>query len=131
LALIGGGLIFSNDVLLQRQTQLQLQNFSPSINEKVYAVIKKDGPQTRILTNYPLRFLPGLEQNQITISFKDFERFIQHANDPTIRYLLISGAQLDPRIDEYIKSKISDGSYQVILVDKSWIKSTLLEVLRR
>jgi len=131
IALLAGGYYFSNDMLQKSQTQQQLQNFSPSINEKIYAIVKQYGPQTKILTNYPMRYLPDLEKNQVQISFKDYQRFLQYTVDPEIGFMLVPGGDLDPQIDEYVKSKITDGSYRVILTDKSWVRYTLLEVMKR
>jgi hypothetical protein len=131
VALAAGAYAFSNDRLQNNQMQKELQSYSPAINAKISAIIKQNGPQTKILTNYPVRYLPGFEQNQIQFSFRDYNRFLQFTTDPGIRYMLIPSNMLDAQVEKYVNEKIASGSYRVLLVDKSWVKYTLLEVVNR
>lgn len=130
IAIIVGLLAIPPTKLINQQTQLQKQLFSPSKNEKIYAVIQQDGPDTKILTNYPIRYLPGLENNQVQFGFQNFDTFITWVGDPDIQYLFINNRASDT-IKSYIDEKISEGDYELVFIDKEWVTYKMIRIVNR
>lgn len=116
--------------IVERQTQLQKQIFSPKKNEIIYEIIERDGAGTKILTNYPIRYLPGLEENQIQFGFQNFDTFITWVENPSTKYLLFSNRASD-QIKDYIEKKIEDGDYELVFVDREWVKYTMVRIINR
>jgi hypothetical protein len=113
--------------LKDRQTALQKQLFSPGKNEKIYALIASAGPQTKILTNYPIRFLPGLENNQIYFRFSDYQSFMAWIQYPEIGYILVP-TYADDQIKNYIDQRLTDGTFKLIFEDSEWISYTMIKI---
>lgn len=128
--LLGLNFIASPAKLLERQEYLQKQIFSPTKNQALYDLVARDGPQTRILTNYPMNYLPGLKQYQVHFDFEDYDLFLVNLQDPQVAYILIPNAA-DPKIKEYIDAKIKAGEYQLVFRDKEWKTFTLIKILHK
>lgn len=116
--------------LHERQVSLQKQNFSPKTNEVLYDLIAAENSQTKILTNYPMEFLPGLKNYQVRFDFQDQNIFLSHLENQEIEYLLFSNS-ITPQVREYIDSKVNNGSYELVLVNTQWRKFTLVKILNR
>jgi hypothetical protein len=116
--------------LHERQISLQKQNFSSKTNEALYDLIAAENSQTKILTNYPMEFLPGLKNYQVRFDFQDQDILVSHLKNQEIEYLLFSNS-VTPEIREYIDSKVNDGSFEVVLVNTQWRKFTLVKILDR
>jgi hypothetical protein len=115
--------------LHERQISLQKQNFSSKTNEVLYDLVAENSA-TKILTNYPMEFLPGLKNYQVRFDFQDQNIFLSHLKNPEVEYLLFSNS-VTPEIREYIDSKVNDGSYEVVLVNTQWRKFTLVKIRDR
>ncbi len=129
MALVGLG-IFISPGLYERQISLQKQNFSPEKNQMLYDLVATENSQVKILTNYPMQFLPGLESYQVPFDFGDQDVFLARLQDPQIKYILFPNTTI-PEIRAYIDSRIGDGSYQLVLVNTEWKKFTLVKILNR
>jgi hypothetical protein len=116
--------------LYDRQVFLQKENFSPKTNQALYDLIATENSQTKILTNYPMEFLPGLKNYQVRFDFQDHNVFLSHLENQEVEYLLFSNS-VTPEIRDYIDSKVNDGSYEVVLVNTQWRKFTLVKILNR
>jgi hypothetical protein len=130
LALFGLGFLVSPQKLYQRQIDLQQQIFSPSKNQMLLDLVAENGPQTRIMTNYPMEFIPGLSEYQVRFDFQDYDIFLARIQDPEIQYLLVPNVT-DDRIKEYINARVQAGDYQVLARDKQWKVFTLIKILNR
>ena len=129
-ALIAGNFLLPTSLLHGRQIALQKQILSPTKNEKLYAFFEQVGPDVMILTNYPIRLLPGLENNQISFNFSDYDIFLQKVSDPSIEYMFVPN-KADRQILEYIEQKIANGDYELVFEDNKWITYRLIRILRR
>jgi hypothetical protein len=129
IILVSLGVVISPG-LYDRQVSLQKQNFSPKTNEVLYELVAAENSQTRILTNYPMEYLPGLKNYQVRFDFQDENVFLSHLKNQEIEYLLYSNS-VTPEIRGYIDSKVNDGSYEVVLVNTQWRKFTLIKILNR
>lgn len=125
-----GSFAISPAKLMNQQTQLQKQIFSPSKNEKIYSIIEQSGPDTKILTNYPVRYLPGLENNQIQFGFQNFDSFILWVENPDTQYLLFNNRASD-EIKSYIDERIKEGDYELVFVDKEWVTYKMIRIINR
>jgi len=122
--------IISPQKLHQRQETLQKQIFSSTKNQMLYDLIAENGPETRILTNYPMQYLPGLGAYQVRFNFQDYDIFLANVQNPQIEYILLPNS-VEQRIKDYINSKIDSGDYTVILRDKEWKVFTLIKIVNR
>ena len=130
IALFSLNFFVSPQELAQRQVDLQRQIFSPAKNQMLLDLVAENGPQTRILTNYPMEFIPGLEEYQVRFDFEDYDQFLVRIQDPAIEYLLVPNA-IDDRVKDFINARVDAGDYQVIFKDKQWKVFTLIKMLNR
>ena len=130
LALISLGFLVSPQKLYQKQVDLQSQIFSPNKNQMLLNLVAENGPQTRIMTNYPMEYIPGLSEYQVRFDFQDYDQFLAKVQSPDIEYLLVPNLTND-RIKDYINAKVQSGEYQVIDRDKQWKVFTLIKILNR
>jgi hypothetical protein len=127
LVLFSLSFLVTPQALHQRQIDLQRQIFSPSKNQLLLDLVSQNGPQTRILTNYPMSYIPGLEENQVRFNFQDYDLFLSYLANPEIEYLLVPNG-IDKRIAAYIDDQVNAGNYEVISKDKQWKVFTLLKI---
>jgi hypothetical protein len=130
LALVNLGFLISPQKLYQRQIDLQTQIFSPNKNQMLLDLVAENGPQTRILTNYPMEYIPGLSEYQVRFNFQDYGTFLGKIQNSEVEYLLVPNV-INDRIKDYINAKVEAGEYQVIAKDKQWKMFTLIKILKR
>jgi hypothetical protein len=123
-------LVISPERLEQRQVELQMQIFSPKKNQMLYELVQENGPQTKVLTNYPMAFLPGLEGNQVAFDFDDYGRFLTHLTNPEIEFILLPNAAGD-QVRDHIEQKIESGEFQWLARDQQWKTYTLIRIIDR
>ena len=116
--------------LMERQGRLQRQAFSPQKNKAIYKIVAKEGPQVRILTNYPIDYLPGLEEVKVDFGYRDYNDFLYRLQNPAVEYLLLPRV-IDPRISEYIEQKLTSGEYEVVFENKEWLYYRMIHIVRR
>jgi hypothetical protein len=129
IGLIGVGFIISPK-LHERQVALQKQNFSPKTNEMLYNLIKAENSQTKILTNYPMQYVPGLEPYQVRFDFQDQAVFLDYLENPQIEYILLPNA-VTSGIRKFIDAKIEDGSYKLLATNTQWKKFRLIKIVKK
>jgi hypothetical protein len=129
ITLVGLGFMISPK-LHERQFTLQKQNFSPKTNALLYNLIAAENSQTKILTNYPMQYLPGLERYQVRFDFQDQNIFFGYLENPQIEYILFPNA-VTSEIRDFIDSKIEDGSYKLISTNTQWKKFTLVKIIKK
>ncbi len=120
LALAGVNFFYPASSLVKNQTAFQKQIFNPSLNSQLYEYIGQVGPNIKILTNYPLEFLPGLENIEVNYSFTDFASFDQLRRQPEIDYLLIP-VNVDDAIKAEVTRNLDNGNYKLIFEDDHFI----------
>ncbi len=62
---------FPNELLEAKQIEKQKQIFSEELNSKLYEYFAENQMDGKILTNYPVDYLPGFENSRISFSFDD------------------------------------------------------------
>jgi len=130
LALFSLGFLVTPQKLYQRQVDLQRQIFSPNKNRMLLDLVAENGPQTRIMTNYPMEYIPGLREYQVRFDYQDYNQFLARVQNPKIEYLLVPNVT-NAQIKDYIDDKVQSGKYLVIDRDKQWKVFTLIKILNR
>ena len=130
LALIGVNFIYPAASLKEKQIALQKQIFNPSLNEKLYEYIGKVGSNIKILTNYPVEYLPGLENIEDNYSFNDLASFDQLRNQPDIDYLLIP-VNVNDEIKRDVTQNLENGNYQLIFEDDHFIPYQFIDMKKK
>jgi len=119
LIAIGTGLIISNDVLIQNQEELQKDILLGYINRQLYDYFEEIGHFEPIMTNYPVRFLPGMEDFQIDIdnfsNYNVYHRVID--NHPDVNLMLVFEDRADDVVLEEINESIESGDFELIFKD--------------
>lgn len=127
LILVGLGLYFDQGKIIARQRERQSQIFSPEINQQVYALPFGEAGCTKILTNYPVMYLPGLENNQVNSYFSDFENHQLLIEDPSVCWMLIPNYAEDA-IKKDIQAKVVSGEYTLLFETKEWVPYQLVKI---
>lgn len=122
---------FPNTVLKEKQFTLQSQLFSARKNAMLYDLVEREGTDITIMTNYPMRFLPGFEEVELYDNYKNYDTFIGKLENVQVDYLFVpEDVFIEPRIKDYIDQKTAAGAYELIYEDKSWKYYKLLKVVR-
>ncbi len=119
--LIVWGKLFPDQKLIQRQTELQKQIFAPTLNEKLYGYLEQSGEEKPlILTNYPIAYLPGLENAQLEYWFTDLASFDELTQRPGVNYILMPFNANDD-IQTAVEEHIQNGEYQLVFEDEGYV----------
>lgn len=129
LLVVAGNFIATKQRLIDQQITLQKQIFSPEKNDLIYEIINDNGKDTKILTNYPIRELPGLEDNQVSFWYDDLQTFISSLNDPSIRFILVP-SYANPAISDYIDQMINAKELTLIFRNEQWITYEMYKINR-
>jgi hypothetical protein len=122
------GLKLDDDTLTAKWRDTKSQIFSPSINEQLYALdYSKPGCKT-ILTNYPVAFLPGLEDRQITFLYTDYGMYLKYIADPSICWMLVPGNFALDEVKQDIDAKLANGTYTLIYDEDQWVPYQLIQI---
>jgi hypothetical protein len=81
----------------------------------------------KIITNYPVRFLPGLEEWQINSYFDDYEYYEKLISKDEVCWILVpnySTKEITNEIDE----KLSTGEYQLLFSTDKWVPYRLIKI---
>jgi uncharacterized membrane protein len=120
LVLIGLGFAYPASALKEKQTTQQKQIFNASLNAQLYDYIGQVGKNIKILTSYPVEFLPGLENIEVNYSFNDYASFNQQISQPEINYLLIP-VNVNDEIKQAVTQNLDNGNYRLIFEDDHFI----------
>lgn len=130
LLLAVSGYLFPEERLRNEQIELQKMVFSPSKNQQIYDLIAHEGSDTKILTNYPVSYLPGLENNQIFFAFQDYAKFLSLETDPDVEFIFLSNSA-NEEIKKHIDRKIEEGNFKLLFIDKEWVTYRMIQIVKR
>jgi hypothetical protein len=112
---------FSDSVLIDRQINLQKQLFFPQLNEAIYTAVANSDPGTKILSNYRIELLPGLESTADLYKFPDLTDYLEKLQgDPSIKLVLLS-KDVSPDIVNFVLAQIDNGNYTLITEAGNWL----------
>ena len=113
--------VFSDSALVERQISLQKKLFFPQLNEAIYAAVANSDPGTKILSNYRIELLPGLESNAILYKFPNLADYLDKLQgNPDIRLILLS-KDVSPDIVNFVLAQINDGNYNLLTEAGNWL----------
>lgn len=102
--------------LIQEQASLQKQILNPDMNQKLYDYFASNPSQAKILTNYPVGFLPGFEGREIHFGYNNLKDFEWAINQGDIGFLLVPNYAIE-EVRERIQMGVESGEF-------TWIFST-------
>ena len=85
------------------------------------------GAVNKILTYYPLDFIPGLAEHKIHDKFDTFAIFEAKIQDETVTHILIPKAAA-PEIEAYVEEKIQTGDYELIFENSQWVSYRFIRI---
>lgn len=130
---LAAGLVakFPNEVLSDKQFALQTELFSAKKNAMLYDLVEREGSDITIMTNYPMRFLPGFGDVELYDNYKNYAVFMGKLEANKVDYLFVPEyVFVEPQIVEFIDQQIAAGNYELVFEDKSWKYYKLLKVIR-
>jgi len=130
--LVGVGalsLIFTPERLQERQIEQQKLIFSPNLNGQLYSYFETH-PKARILTSYPVDFLPGLEGLQVNFYYQNYQEFINLMDNTDIGFLLVP-ANADDKIIGYIASEVEASRMEALFENDDYIRYQFVRIVKR
>jgi hypothetical protein len=91
--------------------------FSPSLNRELQRLISDD-PDILILTNYPVEYVLGLENSQISFWYADAQEFERLIQSEKITHLLVPSTAVNAEILDQIEQMVIDGELTFLLQDQ-------------
>ena len=113
--------------LISTWEQAQNNIFSPEINEQLRSLDRSNPECQRILTNYPVDYLPGMKGMQFNSYLEDYDNFLVHIQEPDVCWLLVPN-YADIQVREYIAEKIEKGDYQLLFATEKWVPYQLIKI---
>lgn len=117
----------SDEKLINLWKTEQSQIFSPEINDALYGMDRSDPSCKKIITNYPVRFLPGLEEMQTNSYFDDYEFYETLINKTEICWILVPNYS-NKQITDEINNKLASGEYQLLFSSDNWVPYRLIKI---
>lgn len=121
-------IVFPGNVLRERNEEIRKQIFSPSLNQEIYTIIAQN-PDALFLTNYPIQYLPNLENKQISFWYDDDELFFSLIQNPQITHLLVPSSA-NANINNYLNEKVKSGELLFLFEDTHWIPYRMYQIVR-
>lgn len=115
---IMGSFLLPDSKLISRQNELQKHILDDRLNTFLYEYFDELGRVEPILTDYPLRYLPGLQEVKTT--FSDAEFFNQKWDRyPEVNYILMPNSA-QKELKAQIFEKVENGEYELIFHEKNF-----------
>lgn len=122
LFLLGAAtLAFRDDAIIARQISQQKLIFEPTLNQKLYRYFTSHNGPEKVISSYPVGWLPNLEELWINERFQEFSSFEETlAEYPDVTLLLFHSLQADPAIVQAVQENMEMGVYQLEFTDNSY-----------
>lgn len=98
------------------------------MNEKIYGLITDTGNDTLIVSDYPIRYLPGLENNQVKVRFNDLLKLTGALKDPGVKFILLPKSA-SQEIDDYIAQAVNRGQLELLFTETRWKPYTMYRII--
>jgi hypothetical protein len=91
--------------------------FSPSLNREMQRLFSED-PDAQILTNYPVEYISGVENSQVSFLYTDANEFARMIQNREITHLLVPSTGVNAEILSRIEQLVADGRLTFLLQDQ-------------
>jgi len=122
IAIYAGGQFLTDARLINHQNEQQKEILQSSVNHRIYAYFEEIGGYEPIMTNYPIRHLPGLENMQVPVgNFADYDFYQWTKNqNPEVRLMLIFRGRVADDVQEEITKNLELGTYELIFKEGAY-----------
>ncbi len=127
LVFLLGYFIYPDEMLLESHNQAVMQTFSAAINQKLEHELQNEDSDFTILTNYPLDYLPGLQDKKVATIFNDYDSYRYELTHDGVDYVLVPN-YADQQILDDIQQRLQAGEFTLIFEDDSWIPYQFVRV---
>ena len=117
---VAAGLLIPSDTLIQKQESMQKRILNPELNQLLYDYFTANPAKGKILTNYPVDYLPGFEGRQFYFLYnnvKDFEWAIAHDG---VNFLLVPSFA-SQEVKDRIRQGVETGELSLIFSNENYI----------
>ncbi len=129
LLLLATGFWATNGRLADLQVARQKQILSPQLNAKLYDYFENQPLDGKIISQYPVAYLPGFENQQISFWFDNLPDFLNAAGQPDAAYILMPDNAI-PEIQQVVESRLATGEYRLVFQDSSYVPVSFLHIER-
>ena len=128
IAVFLGGFRWTSLILQEQQIELQRQLFSPDKNYMLLDYIEEN-PRVvnKILSLYPLEYIPGLREYNLNFNFNSLEEFKRRIDNPVVTHLMVPKTASE-EIHSFIAGKIELGEYELIFNNAQWKKYQFIRI---
>ncbi|KAA3646201.1 MAG: hypothetical protein DWQ07_08220 [Chloroflexi bacterium] len=113
---------FNDNVLYERQDTLARQVYLQDLNDALYDYYDRNEEPGRILSSYPIGFLPDMDGRWVHERFEDYEVYLDSRKDnPEADHMLFPTHTGNARIYDEINEGISAGNYELIFRQDSFL----------
>jgi hypothetical protein len=123
-----GKFFYPDELLYERHSEAVMQTFSTAINQKLVDALENESGDFTILTNYPLDYLPGMQNKKISTLFNDYDSYRYDLTYHGVDYLLVPN-YANQAILEDIDQRVQTGEFELVFQDDSWIPYQFVKVL--
>jgi len=120
ILIVAASFIWTKEQLVYKQLDKQKKIFSVELNEKLYDYFSNREIAGKILTNYPVDYLPGFENTQKSIVFNEISQFSTGINELDTHYLLYP-TNVSDEIQILLDDLESQGKLEIVFSTDSWI----------
>ncbi len=122
------GIKYPLQYLIHNQEEQQWLLFNPELNVKIREMVEETGPSIKILTNYPVDYLPGLNGTQVSFWYDNLPDYVASVALPDIDYLLVPNNAI-PEINAEIQKGLDNGLLQSLFTVEGAYSYRMFKVL--
>lgn len=108
-----GAMAYPSERLVKIQEEQQWQILDPQLNESVRSLVSETGTDIRVLSMYPIDFLPGMRGTRVSFGYNNYPDYLQALKDPQINYLLVP-ASVNEDIERDLQAGLSAGKFDLL-----------------
>jgi len=101
--------------------------FSSEINEQVRALDWTNPLCKRVLTNYPVSYLPGLKDAQLNTYFSDYGDYLAQIKEPDVCWMLVPN-YANEQIRKDIETNLASGKFVLLFSTEKWVPYQLIKI---
>lgn len=122
------GIKYPLQTLIHNQQEQQWQLFNPELNTQIRQLVEETGSDIKILTNYPVDYLPGLSGSQVSYWYDNLPDYLSAVMNPELDYLLIpDNAKTD--IKSEIQKGLDNGDLQLLFISDGAYSYQMVKVV--